>query len=154
MLIKGETLLTLVKQPTDNSCTSACLAMLTGLPIETVMSEFHDDWIAGTDRKHNNPYIYLKDKGMSPKLNKKRYGAKLKRGNAHLLTVPSLNVEAITHHILLMFSLTENVPLTIYDPSKLRCYNFKDVGPDLKSLKSFEIDLYVPLDNLPLTKAI
>ena len=126
----------LIKQPTYNSCTSACLAMLTGLPLDQVMDEFHEKWVNGDDVPtcQFNPYTYLCSKGFMPQLNCNPYGATLLGNAASLLTVPSLNLEAINHHLI--YDCTDMENPQVLDPSTKKTY-------DIDSLRSWQIDLFL-----------
>ena len=57
-----------VKQPTDNSCVSACVSMLTGIDIGIVMKEFHYDYVShgGDGDAFSKLVEYLVSKGFSP----------------------------------------------------------------------------------------
>lgn len=84
----------LQQQPTVDSCTSACLAMILDKPVEFVMSEFHQDWV---DEK-TDPVLYLARYGVSAKEGS-MFSTCFKKG-LHLLTVPSINLETRLHHVL------------------------------------------------------
>lgn len=101
-----------IQQPTDNSCTSACLAMLTGLPLAQVMSEFHTDFRKG----NTNAYRYLDFKGIEYVQHPDLYtiGGDCD-GWAYLLSVPSLNKFSEMHNIVVY---TDQGNLHILDPQQ------------------------------------
>lgn len=87
----------LVQQPTPDSCTSACLSMLTNVDVNDVVSSFHNDWKS----LKSNPSEFLSHNGIRHSVNKDVFSHKVNWGNVYLLTVPSLNIEGGLHHILL-----------------------------------------------------
>lgn len=102
----------LVNQINDETCMSACLAMLTGIPIEQVIKEFHADYFRGKV----TAYEYLKQKGIgSRKFWVEERG--LSWGCLYLLAVPSLNKKGILHSIL---AQTTSDGLQIFDPQQGR----------------------------------
>lgn len=102
----------LVKQPTDNSCTSACLAMLTGISVDTIMLEFHHRFRAG----ETNTYEYLDTKGVQYVKHPDLYtiGGDCD-GWAYLLAVPSLNEFSQMHNIVVYVDQSN---LHILDPQQ------------------------------------
>ena len=98
-------------QPTPDSCTSTCLAMLLKQPIKKILMEFHDSY-----RENNTtPGSYLGSYYM-------RYGERLTDdtrlyfGWIYLLSVPSLNRPGELHHIIA--DARENEEIWIYDPAR------------------------------------
>lgn len=87
----------LVQQPTPDSCTSACLSMLTSVDVNEVVSLFHSDWKS----LRSNPSEFLSNHGIRHSVNKDVFSHKVKWGYIYLLTVPSLNIEGGLHHIVL-----------------------------------------------------
>lgn len=82
------------QQPTPDTCTSACLAMITGLPVSQVIEEY--------DHLHkaheSNPCKYLLEKGV-PFV----YGSiyeQMRVCGTFLLCVPSLNIQGGNHNII------------------------------------------------------
>lgn len=109
-----------VCQPDNISCTSACLAMLTGIPIQQILNEFHIGWTQG---KQITPIQYLtekRDAGESDVVMDLHltYGDTLWPGGVYLLTVPSLNTVGHFHHIVFDWRDDEN-PLVL-DPNQGR----------------------------------
>lgn len=83
-----------IKQPTLDTCTSACLAMITGFPVELIVEEYHaahrnrDINAAQFLDKYNIPY---------------RHGTPwtiIDGPGLYLITVPSLNQMRLFHNIL------------------------------------------------------
>lgn len=102
----------LINQPTANSCTSACIAMVTGLPIGQVMQEFHAKFRAGGI----NTYEYLDLKGVAYLKHPDLYsiGGDVD-GWAYILAVPSLNSFSEMHNIVVY---TDQGHLHILDPQQ------------------------------------
>lgn len=102
----------LIQQPTDNSCTSACIAMLTGLPLSIVFKSFHDAFRAG----ETNAYEYLDGLGEHYVKHPDLYTIGGDNdGWAYLLSVPSLNEFATMHNIVVY---TDQGSLHILDPQR------------------------------------
>lgn len=102
----------LVQQPTDNTCSSACLSMLTGIPVNVVVSEYHD--IARLSGSTMNPWVYLQSKGIESRY-VPTYSQVLWYGRTYLLAVPSLNVPGILHHIVL--TPNQDHDIRVLDPN-------------------------------------
>lgn len=107
------------QQPTPNTCTSACLAMILGVPVQDVIDVFHGAYVdgdtdaskflneAGIDHEIGNPFMKVNTAGL------------------WLLCVPSLNIQAGNHNILyLMIPAPESGEGFFYqylfDPAKGR----------------------------------
>lgn len=102
----------LVQQPTKDSCTSACLAMLTGLPVSEVFDKFHDKFKAG----ETDAYEFLDSHGYGYQANLHPYGiGGDSDGWAYLLSVPSLNEFAAMHNVVVY---TSQAQLHILDPQR------------------------------------
>lgn len=101
----------LVRQPTSNTCASACIAMLTGLPVETVVDEFHwgftNHLLAIDD--------YLKSKGVIVKRTEDRQ--RIEFETVYMLIVPSLNATGQFHVVLCD---TRECTMDVTDPAR-RC---------------------------------
>lgn len=82
------------QQPTPDTCTSACLAMITGKPVEQVISEY--------DAKHKNHEStasqYLIENGIE--IVHGSVNAQIISCGLFLLCVPSLNIVGGLHNIL------------------------------------------------------
>ncbi len=100
--------ITFVQQPTSDSCVSACLAMLLGIPVERVLEEFHDRYKAHEVK----PFDYLAGKIQA------HYPVDaeedLEWDRVYLLGVPSLNIRGGMHAVLLD---TRGGKLRLYDPN-------------------------------------
>ena len=126
-----------VQQPTDETCTSSCLAMLIeNKTVMDVIEEFHEDYFAGKI----TPASYLRKIGF-----KVREFSGLERtmifGCVYLLCVPSLNKEATFHSIL----LDVQDSATVYDPCTgvkgKKYYTYDEYKDPLSAkLKGFIID--------------
>lgn len=104
----------LVNQPTSNTCTSACLAMITGMDVNIVISEFHDDWRLSK----NDPKRYLETKGVKCEFNDGgAFNNCLSWDSVFLLTVPSLNLDGKLHHIVVDLRGHGDVDVTVLDPN-------------------------------------
>lgn len=132
-----------VQQPTDITCTSACLAMLTGKSIDLVIGESHEGWCNNS----TDPVNYLLKYGINLIINTKPFKRTMEWGFVYLLTVPSLNVEGGLHHIVVDLT-TENG--TVLDPNRGRhgkeyYINWVDTPNSQLEvpLKSFTIDLVI-----------
>lgn len=100
-----------VTQFTDNSCVSACIAMVTGISEKEVFDEFHDAYMKGSMRlcdyleKHSVPFEV------------KTIRDHIRPDTVYLLSVPSLNIRAGMHQVVFDTRGCDNV---IYDPAKGR----------------------------------
>ncbi|KRS22851.1 hypothetical protein AAY72_01710 [Alishewanella sp. WH16-1] len=106
-------MLSLIQQPTSDTCTSACLAMLTGIPVDKVINEFHQGYF----NRDLNPCDYLAIKGIQHTVNSNPYNNNCDWGCAYLVAVPSLNIEAGMHNIIIDCTGDE---IAILDPCKGR----------------------------------
>ena len=113
-----------VKQPTANSCVSACLAMLTGKPVAQVIEEFHDKYY---DSWKLTVYEYLVMQGMNPLPYSGGGVERVSLGNIYLATVASLNVPGALHQVIL--DLSDN-KFVVHDPIKGWPGKKFYVGPD------------------------
>jgi len=135
----------LVIQPTDNTCTSACLSMITDKPIDEVIKEFHNDWQASL----SNPSEYLKYCNIQHEVNTNPFNFILEWGNIYLLTVPSLNIKGGLHHIVVDLTDIYNNVGKVYDPNNGKdgkSYYVSWVQPQSElqyPLKSFNIDICI-----------
>lgn len=127
-------LIELVEQPTHNTCLSACISMLTGVPVEKVV----DVW--GADLKSGD--VLAQDV-------LQRYGTiaripeclnRVYANNVYMLLVPSGNTQEL-HAII---ADTRDGTTKIYDPSKWGKRAVLPVGPDIK-LSAFVVALEVKI---------
>lgn len=132
----------LVQQPTNDSCVSACLAMVTGLDIETVYNEFHDPYYV---KRNQSIHRYAAEKGVDLQPAYTCYNSLAERG-VYLVTVPSLNIVGGLHEIVVD---TRDGFINVYDPvrdGRYRYVSYADVtdcGPLEVQLKSWLIDYRV-----------
>ncbi|WPJ68551.1 hypothetical protein OMDBNIEC_00065 [Salmonella phage STP-SP5] len=106
------TKITHIKQPTLNTCVSACLAMILDKPVEEVVAEFHDryydNWaitISEYLQKYNVRHICCVGGGRET----------LIFGGLYLCTVPSLNIPGALHQIVIDM---RDHKFMVYDPIK------------------------------------
>lgn len=100
----------LIRQPTADTCTSACIAMITGQDINFVISQFHEQFC----KDEINIYDYFSHWEFSPTFH---YAGdrKLIWGNLYMLCVPALNARAF-HSIVADLRDGENIK--IFDPNQ------------------------------------
>lgn len=129
------------QQPTGNTCTSACLAMLLDEDVSGIVDEFHQAWRAGTE----SPATFLKKRGVDFLVHGDPYDNRLEWGKVFLLTVPSLNIIGGLHHIVI--DLRDEVK--VLDPNKgkewKKYYISWDAEPkkDEVRLHAWDIDMEV-----------
>ncbi len=134
-------------QPTKNSCMATCIAMLADLDVDFAYTRWHDKfqnksaWLDTALDVYNIPYFYG-----SPR------EARLNKGFAYLLCVPSLNIRGGLHQILALYPYSaEPGHITILDPAKGRgvfhyVYHQEPDEEDKEvELISWTIDLAIPL---------
>ncbi|QBZ71713.1 hypothetical protein [Escherichia phage Skure] len=113
-----------VKQPTLNTCVSACLAMILNKPVEKVIEEFHS-------RYYNNWEItiseYLTKNGVKHHCSEGGGREALHMGGLFLCTVPSLNIPGALHQIVI--DMTDH-KFIVHDPIKGWEGKKFYVGPD------------------------
>lgn len=113
-----------VKQPTLNTCVSACLAMILNKPVEDVIEEFHS-------RYYNNWEItiseYLTKNGVKHHCSEGGGRETLHMGGLFLCTVPSLNIPGALHQIVI--DMTDH-KFIVHDPIKGWEGKKFYVGPD------------------------
>lgn len=134
------------QQPTWNSCTSTCLAMILDQQVERVIEEFHDKYCAW----ELFPDEYLESKGLKVKLGKP--WDQIRECGMYLLCVPSLGIEGGLHSILYWISPADNGEFfhQVLDPNqglgaaKYYISSLQEVDDPLAvKLKSYSIDLTV-----------
>ena len=118
--------ITFVQQPTRNSCVSACLSMVTGIDVITVINQFHSDY---HDRE-TTIYDYLDYHGVEYLVPDIRSAGRdhLYENNTYMITVPSLNRKGGLHAIVA--SVDANGALEVFDPQKGRSGVLHYVAPD------------------------
>lgn len=100
------------QQNYNNSCASACMAMLLGRTSQEVEEEFHEAY-----RAKGDPYLfeYAAEQGLV--LEESRSTQALEPDYVYLVGVPSLNMRATMHLVVIDLRGDENV---VYDPNKGR----------------------------------
>lgn len=131
-------------QTLPNNCVSACLAMITGLPVAEVTAAFHDPYHA-----HDMlPSQFLANFGIQATRHYAEEVAGLTSGCVHLVTVPSLNIQHGLHNILVVYECDadDTDKVTVFDPNKSRDgRTFYDFWP----LPSWwRVELTIDLDHL------
>ena len=137
-----------VQQPTHNTCTSACLSMITGIPVADVISDFHNDWVDG---QKTNPSKFLLKHGFEHSQEKFVWNNNIYGGHVYLLTVPSLNIVGGMHHII--FDANQEIGKRVFDPIKGRpdkTYYVDWIGDEVDKnevkLSSWVVDLEIEID--------
>lgn len=114
----------LVEQITNDSCVTACLAMVTGLDVHEIYREFHEDYFV----KHTQTiHRYAAQKGVDLAPVHTCYNSLAEPG-VYLVTVPSLNIVGGLHEIVID---TRDGFINIYDPvrkGRYRYVSYADVG--------------------------
>ncbi len=134
-------------QPTYNSCVSACIAMILDVPVSEIIDDFHYKY---HDHK-DIPSHYMRRKGL-PVKSLLAESADMMMNKIYGLIVPSLNIEAGTHLILMEIDDNDNV--AIYDPAYLRedkryyVYNKIPDTPSEVLLKCFVAEFEIDRDDL------
>lgn len=116
--------ITHVKQPTNDTCVSACLAMALGLDINHVISEFHGMYFAGSIDIID--FLESNDVGVTLPGASKYYEVDASgdyvehtcdftEPGVYFVTINSLNFENTLHEILVVVSPT-TLDVTVYDP--------------------------------------
>lgn len=100
------------KQPTGNTCMSACLAMILDRPVQNVIDEFHDSFesfeMTIGDALHLNGVPFIAGRGANQNIT-------IYHDYVYVLVAPSLTSPGILHQILLD---TRDGKLVVYDPLK------------------------------------
>lgn len=125
------------QQPDSFTCTSACLAMLTHTPVDTVISEFHEAYF----RNEMKPIHYLTSKGLN--VEALFTHCRTLPGELYLIVVPSLNKDAKLHNVIL--DLRDDDEFKVYDPNQdvegRRWYVIW--GQEIKSNYEVELSAYI-----------
>lgn len=139
-----ENLITHVQQPTFNSCAAACLSMLTAIPIDCLMVDFHPSYSSGMLKTKD----FLRDVGIPFKYGLPEQG--FSDDKVFMVSVPSLNLVATEHYII---ALCIGDDLQIFDPNfgregrKYYTFDPEDKNENAVMLSqgyniSFSIELY------------
>lgn len=100
-------------QPTPDTCTSACLAMILDIPVADVVEEFHKDWMS----RKSDPAHYLVKKGIKFQIHREPYDNCLQYGKVYLVTAASVNINGRFHHLIVDMRGGEG---KVYDPNRGR----------------------------------
>lgn len=103
-----------VQQPSELTCTSACVSMMTGIPVEQVVEEL--DHVL-KENGGGEVIPYLMSKGFEYESPESVYQIGGSNGIGWLLAVPSLNMMGGMHNIV---AFTEGGKVHILDPNKGR----------------------------------
>ena len=100
-------------QPTENTCTSTCLAMILGIPVWDIIEDFHDLYFS----QKMNPMEYIHRFHPDWRCNSlQSVHDTWVSGRYYILTVPSLNSRTDNHSIIQYFP----GQLAILDPNRGR----------------------------------
>ena len=97
------------QQPTDDTCTSTCLAMLLNINVKTIIEEFHEDY----KYLKQFPDDFLRKCGVIAEPLLPYYETKWEE--VYIVAVPSLNTTGQLHNIILDY---RNERIRVYDPNK------------------------------------
>jgi len=99
------------QQTLDNNCVSACIAMVLNTEVETVHSQFHQDYFNHVI----TPSEFLSANGCAVRTPTPELCSSLHVGHIYLLCVPALNVSGQFHCILL--DTRDGTNPVVYDPA-------------------------------------
>lgn len=141
-----------VNQPNDLTCVSACLAMVTGEDIDTVIDSFHDNYFAGAidivdylDSKDIvvsvQPYKYYR-LDQNHKYVKHSIKDSFEARGIYFVTVNSLNYEDTLHQIIVHVADT----ITVYDPQYGRpgksAYSFQSLEKEFNEFVAIDCIIF------------
>ena len=98
-----------VQQPTPHSCVHACLSMITGIPIESLIDRFGDHGLSMDEE-----VTVLVENKLWPYRNTECGPHPFPLEGVYLVTVPSLNLEGKLHRVV-VDARTEGY--TVFDPN-------------------------------------
>lgn len=105
----------LVNQPTDNTCMSACISMVTGIDINTVIKDFHSDYFSRKESTFLAVVKYLFECGFEPLIEGDFEDSHVfNKDYVYVIGVESLQSKGKYHAVVLYFDDKEN--LQILDP--------------------------------------
>ena len=105
----------LVTQPTINTCMSACISMITGINIENVIKDFHNDYFSRKGDTFPAVVKYLFEAGFDPLIDGDFEEAHVfNKDYAYVIGVESLQSKEKYHAVVLYFDEQNN--LQILDP--------------------------------------
>lgn len=114
--------LTREQQKLSSSCVSACIAIVTGMPQEKVIEEFHDRY--RDDETDLGEYL---NAYMVPHLLCGSLQRELEANHTYILCVPSLTRQ--THHHAIVVTLGDEGGPLVFDPNEGRKYQPEEDGP-------------------------
>ena len=135
-------------QPTSDTCMAACLAMILDEPVKEIIKKYHKKLMYHEIECND----VLDDYGLKYEKCYSLDQLEPKEG-VFLLCVPSLNLEAINHQIVMEFTWDDNC-FTIYDPNRKKMckkyyeYGYRKTTMWRKSLKGYCIDLFISKEDL------
>lgn len=86
--------ISMVQQPTHNTCVSACISVVTGIAVDGIVSRFHEKYFSGDMEAHE----IFDEEGLPYRLCF-AFERRVKPGYTYLLSVPSINYVA-GHHMV------------------------------------------------------
>lgn len=113
-MIATEVLIYPVQQPTDVTCSHACLAMVTGLPIERLVDRFGDRSLRDEDEATILTELGILPVPMSPYMLENP----MPLAGVYFLTTPSLNRPGDMHRVVAHYAHEEG--WTVFDPNEGR----------------------------------
>lgn len=108
-----------ITQPTQTTCVCTCVAMLLGKTAQEVIDKWHNAYYFQQEPLGD----ILQAEGVAYKHHYAAHSSTLKPGGLYLLTVPTLNVEASFHQVIVDWRDEAN-PVCL-DPGKGRGDNLK-----------------------------
>lgn len=132
----------LVRQPTSDSCTAACLAMATGMSIDYVMEDFHREYL-----EKGTPFIHEWLDKHKIEHNMTNISTPISPG-MYLMCLPSLNALGKLHSVLafIFYDCTDNICWRVIDPMR----GVEDAlvySTDLKDLANPSEDCFVKVNH-------
>jgi hypothetical protein len=101
-----------VQQPTPHSCVHACLSMITGIPVESLIERFGDNGLNWAQE-----VTVLVENKIWPHRNIDAGPHPFPLEGVYLATVPSLNIAGRSHRVVID---ARSEGYTLYDPNKGR----------------------------------
>lgn len=123
------------RQLSNDNCMSACLAMLTAMPVEEVTLLFHSDY----KRMKITPQRFLAEHGVSYSYECRaidRVSGQLEIGDIYILSTPSISIRNTTHAVVLDYRCKEP---KLYDPSN----RTRKIGGGEGDLRCWTVELVI-----------
>ena len=139
----------LVIQPTMNTCMSSCVSMITGIPVDSVIDDFHTEYITHGVGALTVVIRYLFDNGFNPFSGDDFEDYEVfNRKYTYIVGVPSLQSDNDHHAVVLWFDC--NGEMEVYDPLKgtgNKWYCFGEYAQDNGStcISTVDIDIDVAI---------